>query len=600
MHKRTDCNECLAKLAATVGIALLAGALPAHGASHGGTIWGSKRPAFQAGSAFAKCDSTIAQQLAQPTKTRLNVIVQFQEYPGPGQLHSLSQKGASIYRHLSFIHAVAMNVPTHLLSTLADDPQIAHISSDEGVKKTDAFTVGNSYAYNAWKTYNDYGSGVGVAVLDTGISSVSDFNGVGLLGLGSRLIQSVSFSSETTTKDKCGHGTHVAGIIAGDGSQSSGLTYTQTFAGIAPQCNLISVKVLDQTGSGTVSGVISGVNWCIQNAKQYNIRVINMSLGHPIGQSYTTDPLCQAVEAAWKSGIVVVCAAGNDGRQNVNPTNGAPNGGYGTNYGSIEVPGNDPYVITVGAMKQTDNRRADDTVATYSSRGPSLCDYVLKPDIMAPGNKVISTEDKGSSYLVNTYGSQVQIPNSDYCAVTLGGYSSSYFMLSGTSMATPVVSGAAALMIAQYPKLSPDTIKLRLMASADKWGNPDGTFDACSYGSGYLNIPSAMASTLVATTYAMSPTLYEDSSGDVRISQSFLYGNNALWGSGLPNASAIYGQNALWGANTANSQNALWGNDTLSSSNALWGANFWSTSMSTTITSQSMNLSSSCIIVNGE
>src|SRR5262249_43611400 len=154
--------------------------------------------------------------------------------------------------------------------------------------------------------------------------------------------------------DLLGHGTHVAGIIAGNGYNSAGLTYYHTFYGIARRANIVNVRVLDDQGLGTVSNVIAGIGWVVGNKAGYNIRVLNMPLGNPVFESYTTDPLNQAVEAAWKAGIVVVCSAGNDGRVSdfVDTLNHPENEGYGTNYGSINVPGNDPYVITVGAMKQ--------------------------------------------------------------------------------------------------------------------------------------------------------------------------------------------------------------------------------------------------------
>ena len=132
-----------------------------------------------------------------------------------------------------------------------------------------------------------------------------------------------------TTDDCCGHGTHVAGIIAGNGATSTGSQYYRTFYGIARNANLVSVRVLDQNGQGSVSTVISGLQWVVANKAKYNIRVINLSLGHPVGESYTTDPLCQAVEAAWKAGIVVVCAAGNNGRANAAQHRGRGQRGLG-------------------------------------------------------------------------------------------------------------------------------------------------------------------------------------------------------------------------------------------------------------------------------
>src|SRR5262249_15352551 len=196
--------------------------------------------------------------------------------------------------------------------------------------------------------------------------------------------------NDSSTDDACGHGTHVAGIVAGNGAASSDTDCFRTFLGIARSTSLVNVRVLDQNGQASVSTVISGIQWAIDNKSAYNIRVMNLSVGHPVGESYQTDPLCQACEAAWGNGIVVIAAAGNDGRLNASVTECSDNEGFGTKYGSIGSPGNDPYVITVGAMKSVDGSRANDTIATYSSRGPTLGDLTLKPDVVAPGNQVIS------------------------------------------------------------------------------------------------------------------------------------------------------------------------------------------------------------------
>ena len=164
--------------------------------------------------------------------------------------------------------------------------------------------------------------------------------------------------------------------------------------------------------------------------------MINLSLGRPVRESYKTDPLCQAVEAAWKAGIVVVVAAGNDGRNNSIGTNG---------YATIMSPANDPYVITVGAMNdKLSTSRADDVMTTYSSKGPTLLDHVVKPDIVAPGNQVVSLEVTGSK--IATYTSVNKVPLSYYQNTTSSANSAVYYKLSGTSMAAPMVAGAAATM----------------------------------------------------------------------------------------------------------------------------------------------------------
>ncbi len=236
-------------------------------------------------------------------------------------------------------------------------------------------------------------------------------------------------------------------------------------------------------------------------------------MGHPVGESYTTDPLCQAVEAAWKAGIVVVCSAGNDGRLDSFTLPPLPNEGYGTAYGSITSPGNDPYVITVGAMKGAEYNaggsynvagRAGDRICTYSSRGPSRLDFVVKPDIVAPGNQIISLNAPGS-FLSDNYGASNGVAWPQFATTGTAADSLKYFRLSGTSMAAPVVSGAAALLLQHDPTLSPDTVKARLMLSADKWAFPDGMGDPCTFGAGYLDIPAALQCSAVATSTRKAP-----------------------------------------------------------------------------------------------
>src|SRR5207247_191518 len=201
----------------------------------------------------------------------------------------------------------------------------------------------------------------------------------------------------------------------------------------------------------------------------YNIRVANLSLGYPPGESYTTDPLCQACEQAWNAGILVVCAAGNRGRVVAsNPTSGVA-------YATINAPGNDPYVLTVGATNDFKTMgTGDDGVTTYSSRGPSRLDHILKPDLVAPGNRIIAIRHPGS-YLETVLGPQNLTPLSYYWNNPPKTTSPAYYSLSGTSMAAAVASGAGAILFQQDPTLTPNDVKARLMKTAIKVWKSDGS-----------------------------------------------------------------------------------------------------------------------------
>ncbi len=527
----------------------------------------------------------------------------------PAQAGRLAGLHADTYRHLPLIHALALRLPCRETACLAALPFVRHISADSSVTKCDEFTVGSSGAATAWQQSHVTGQGVTVAVLDSGIKEHEDLdtpaqkgddeddasNGSSVLvhtdmtGLG---YSSVGFPAPKpkdsarakddagpapVVYDVCGHGTHVAGIIAGNGRASTGKRFFQTFYGIAPQARLVDVRVLNADGQSDVSTVISGLQWVVAHKATYNIRVINLSLGHPVGESYTTDPLCQAVEAAWKAGIVVVCAAGNNGRSNSSNTAGMDNEGWGTNYGSINSPGNDPCVITVGATKQDPaniGSKAQDRIATYSGRGPTRLDFVLKPDLVAPGNRVISLEaDK--AYLSTNYSATNQVPFSSYLHTSQTAPSDQYFSLSGTSMAAPVVAGAAALLLQASPSLSPDTVKAHLMLSADKWTLPNGNADPCTFGAGYLDIPAALAATTTTQGPALSPALTQDAQGDVSLDASRSLWGSSLWGTGITDLRAVWGSQAVWGSSGLSADRAVWGSNTLAASRAVWGSSVW-------------------------
>jgi serine protease AprX len=480
----------------------------------------------------------------------------------------LKALGASIYQRLPLINAVAVEVPAGRLANLANLPFVKRVSEDVAVRKHDEFTVSASGADIAFQA-GLKGTGVTVAVLDSGLKSHPDMNAV--TG-GSRVLASVSFVGDLNgTTDPNGHGTHVTGIIAGNGASSTGSNYYRTFKGIAPNSNIVNVRVLDANGNGTVSKAIQGIQWVIDNKAKHNIRVLNMSLGHGVGESYKTDPLCQAVEKAWNAGIVVVCAAGNEGRLKTVRAAGADNDGWGTRYGSINSPANHPLVITVGATRSIDGNRANDQISTYSSRGPTLQDIVAKPDIVAPGNGVISFRNPGTLMDI-TYAATNLIPFSYYKLVPSLADTPMYFRLSGTSMAAPVVSGAAALMLQKDPTLTPDTVKARLMVSADKWKFPNGKVDPLTFGAGYLNIPAALNSTIVATAPAASPTLVSDGAGRIYANAVTLEADfQVIWGTGIVDWQVIWGTQVIWGGNRIFDEQVIWGNEVTWGDQVIWG-----------------------------
>jgi serine protease AprX len=282
------------------------------------------------------------------------------------------------------------------------------------------------------------GAGVTVAVVDSGISAHP--------ALAGKVIANVSkVSGDPSTDDAHGHGTHIAGIIAGNSSASKYVTPLYQ-GGIAPDVKLVNVRVLGADGTGWTSDVIAGIEWVIENRAKYNIRAINLSLGHPVTEPSVTDPLCVAVMKATASGIVVIVSAGNSGKA----ADGRPI------LGGITSPGNSPYAITVGAMNTKGTvKRSDDVMTTYSSRGPTKFEHAVKPDVVAPGNKIVSLEASGS-YLQRNY------PQFHMA----GKWGNSYMHLSGTSMSAAIVTAGAALLMQGNPKITTTQLKIALQAGS--------------------------------------------------------------------------------------------------------------------------------------
>jgi len=519
-----------------------------------------------------------------PRRQRVDVIVQYRMQPSRAQVKRVLVSGGSLRKQLNVIHGAAFTATAGSLAALAQDPNVTHISLDRPIRATSVSTdfydqaVLAPYAWSA----NLNGSGIGVAVIDSGINGGRDFALSN--GTGSRIIYSRNFvSGQTSVSDSYGHGTHVAGILAGSGLNSRGTGFRKTFMGIAGNVNLINLRVLDQNGSGKDSSVIAAIQAAISLKSKYNIRVINLSLGRPVFESYKLDPLCLAVESAWKAGIVVVVAAGNEGRNNSHDTDG---------YGTISAPGNDPYAITVGAMKlMATTTRADDLIASYSSKGPTLVDHIVKPDIVAPGNSVISVLASSTATLAKA-NSQNIVALSSYSTNTKG--TPAYFTMSGTSMATPVVSGAVALLLQRNARLTPDQVKARLMKTAYKTFPRFSTatdpstgktytsqYDIFTVGAGYLDIQAALTNVDLAPAtlgVAKSPVVARDKSGNVYLvtGSSVLWGGSVTWGT-----SVVWGTSVLWGANTKG-ESVLWGSSVCWGSSddndgysVLWGTSGW-------------------------
>jgi len=533
---------------------------------------------------YAQYESKLAPELRElDPAASVDVIIRYNQTPTAFTHTRVASKGGRHHQTFEYINSAHYTVPAASLAELANDPDVVFINPDRKVSAT-AAAVNPDYGWmGVLQVTNPSdrgpydGSDIGVAVIDSGIASDRDLSQDG----DSRIVYSQSFvPGDPSTNDAYGHGTHVAGIVGGNGSKSQGAFYR--VRGVASNVDLINLRVLDAYGASTDAVVIQAINKAIALKNQYNIRVINLSLGRPATASYINDPLCQAVEAAWRQGIVVVVAAGNDGRQ-------APTQGYGT----IMVPGNDPYVITVGAMNTNGTLdRSDDKMTSYSSKGPTLFDHIVKPDLVAPGNQIFSVLAPNST-LVNLDAAGV---------VTVG---NKYFVLSGTSMATPMVSAAAALLLDQNPHLSPDQVKAKLMRSADKVFPaatcPTGAtcptqaykattasdallgglyttyYDIFTVGAGYLNVDNALEDTTPVPWggSSLSPSVTRDSTNVV----SLMTGSSVIWGSGsswetsviwgsstLSGNSVIWGSSVIWGQSADAVQSVIWG------SSIIWGS----------------------------
>ena len=443
---------------------------------------------------------------------------------------------------LPIVNGLAARLQPSAAATLRRDDRVKAVTANHGVapQAYDVRQLATAYpvAVDADKVWQSpagswTGKGVGVAVIDTGIAGgMVDFTGD---DDSSRVIASaVTNPAATTATDLYGHGTHVAGILAGDGSRRPARDPLRgDYVGIAPEANLISVKVSDDAGNATVLDVIYGLQFVVDHQADLNIRVVNLSLESTVQQSYKTDPLDAAVESAWFHGIVVVAAAGNHG---------------GTAAAANYAPGNDPFVISVGGVDDQGTKRADDDVpADWSSVGKTQ-DGFAKPEIMAPGSGIVSTLAPGSAFTT-------------LCPSCIVG--GDYIRAGGTSMAAPVVSGVAALMLQRHPDWTPDQVKATMVGTARALRS--GTVPEVNAGAA-TGAPSPRPGRQVGVIAPNS--LVDASTGDIDYSRSSW--SRSSWSSAPDPLSAAFARSS-WSCDCASAAEAV------DPSRSSWSRSSWST-----------------------
>ncbi len=393
--------------------------------------------------------------------------------------------GGEITHELGIIRAVGARLTPNQYENLRAATAVQRLyenrSAETAKKPNKNSTTADTHGTGSFKGYTEHpaqvgadrlhaegllGEGVTLAVLDSGLHSSN-----AITKNSSKRNRLLAHYDATTDRllgkknlsDKNGHGTHVTSIVADPSADGE----TSRFNGIAPDVSLLALKAFDENGQGSYADVIRGLDWLVANKDVYNIRVLNLSFSAPPQSHYWDDPLNQAVMAAWQAGIVVVASAGNTGPEPM----------------TIGVPGNVPYVITVGAMTDnyTPDDPSDDTLASFSSVGPTVEGFV-KSEVMAPGGHIHGMMDNFDRIA------------KDHPEFHDGGQ---YFTMSGTSQSAAVVSGVAALILQADPTLSPDDVKCRLMASATGARNEDGSprYSILQQGSGLVDAYEAVYST---------------------------------------------------------------------------------------------------------
>ncbi len=471
----------------------------------------------------AKLDAPLRAR-AHNSASRSRVILTLD--PAVSPVPIVAAAGGTLGRRLPLLGGWVAEVPDAALDTLASQPAVRSLKLDRRIEGTVDDTRAAIGADWVRKALGFDGSGVGIAIVDSGIAWHDDLTP-------DRVVRFVDFVNfQPSAYDDYGHGTHVAGIIAGSGLDSEGRR-----RGIAPGASLIVEKVLDASGDGFISNVIAAIDYAVAQKDALHIRVINLSVAAGVYESYNTDPLTLAARRAVEAGIVVVAAAGNLGRS----ADGS------VEYGGVGAPGNAPWVLTVGAASHmgTSTRR-DDTVAAFSSRGPGALDFTAKPDLVAPGVGIESLTDPTTTLYRTKASARLW--------GSLATATEPYLSLSGTSMASPAVTGTIALMLQANPTLTPNLVKAILHYTAE-FKRP---YNALTQGAGFLNARGAVE---LASSLAAGATTARSRRGDPSAwSGHIIWGNHRIGSGVLDPAATAWRTDVIWGvAQTPDGQRITWG-----------------------------------------
>jgi serine protease AprX len=480
----------------------------------------------------AKLDAPLRARAAQRQGFSRVII---RTLPGVSAAPAIKSVAGRAGRRLSAVDGQVALVSDTALHSLAERPDVLSVALDRRVQGTLERTSATVGASRVRDELGLDGAGVGVAIIDSGVANWHD-------DLGSdRVVHFADFVTNLPqAHDDYGHGTHVAGVIAGSGYDSGGAR-----RGIAPGANLVVLKVLDGAGDGYISNVIAAMDYAVEHRARFNIRVLNLSVAAGVYESYANDPFTLAAKRAVDAGIVVVTSAGNLGRSE---TGQAQRGG-------ITAPGNAPWVLTVGATNhQRTAARADDTLAAFSSRGPTNIDRAMKPDVVAPGVGIESLAAGGSTiYNLNA---------AARLAGTIDTATMPYLSMTGTSMAAPVVAGTVALMVEANPDLTPNLVKAILQFTAERRPR----FELTAQGAGFLNTRGAVL--LAAALVKGAPPARGDEFA--AWSRHVIWGNHRVRGGALSAAANAWREDVIWGAQTtAEGEPIVWG---MTPDGSAWGA----------------------------